>query len=67
MYVLHVGVNHILRGTKPNEIVDKLRLRCDQDAEELVATNRGKAIHATTMMTNAKVKRLCKDIRANYL
>ncbi|KAG0440008.1 hypothetical protein HPB47_016437 [Ixodes persulcatus] len=73
MYILHVGINNLLRGDKPEHVVECLQKRWSSRKSALTicsvpeVVTKGKEVHAVTMLLNAKLKSLCKKIRARYV
>ncbi|KAM7290239.1 hypothetical protein ISCGN_026886 [Ixodes scapularis] len=73
MYILHIGVNDILQGENPDSIVNRLQTRWSKRKSALAICSvpeidsRGKGLQAATMLLNAKLKRLCKVIRAKFI
>ncbi|KAG0411533.1 hypothetical protein HPB47_011337 [Ixodes persulcatus] len=73
MYTLHVGVNDILHGEQPAAIVEQLRLKWTDHKDALAICSipeiegRGKGIQAATMLPNAHLKKLCKDLKARFI
>ncbi|KAG0422491.1 hypothetical protein HPB47_001687 [Ixodes persulcatus] len=73
LYILHVGVNDILRGEQPDAIVERLRMKWTNRKASLAicsvpeSDRRGKRIHAATMLLNARLKQLCKSIKARFI
>ncbi|KAG0436727.1 hypothetical protein HPB47_017788 [Ixodes persulcatus] len=57
-------------GAQPDAIAERLRLKWTKRKDALVVCSipeiksRGKGIQATTMLLNAKLKKMCKDIKA---
>ncbi|CAN8002048.1 unnamed protein product, partial [Ixodes hexagonus] len=73
MYILHVGVNDILQGVQPDVIAERMRQKWANRKDALVVcsipeiNSRGKGIQAATMLLNAKLKKMCKDIKARFV
>ncbi|KAM7293689.1 hypothetical protein ISCGN_023287 [Ixodes scapularis] len=73
LYILQVGVNDILRGEQPEAIVERLRMKWTNRKASLAicsvpeSDRRGKRIHAATMLLNARLKQLCKSIKARFI
>ncbi|KAG0430107.1 hypothetical protein HPB47_023004, partial [Ixodes persulcatus] len=73
MYILHVGVNDILHGEQPAAIVEQLRLKWTDHKDALAICSipeiegRGKGIQAATMLLNAQLKKLCKNLKARFI
>ncbi|KAM7312695.1 hypothetical protein ISCGN_009600 [Ixodes scapularis] len=73
MYILHVGLNDVLKGEQPDTIIERLRLQWAKRKASLAICSvpeidgRGKELRATTMLLNAKLKQLCKRIRARFI
>ncbi|KAG0433166.1 hypothetical protein HPB47_020164 [Ixodes persulcatus] len=73
MYILHVGLNDVLKGEQPDTIIERLRLQWAKRKASLAICSvpeidgRGKEVRATTMLLNAKLKQLCKRIRARFI
>ncbi|KAM7301532.1 hypothetical protein ISCGN_017051 [Ixodes scapularis] len=73
MYILHVGINNLLRGDKPEDVVECLQKRWSSRKSALTicsvpeVVTKGKEVHAVTMLLNAKLKSLCKKIHARYV
>lgn len=73
MYILHLGVNDILNGDQPDTIVERLRLKWSDRRAALAICSvpeiegRGKEIQATTMLLNAKLKKLCKELKIRFI
>ncbi|KAG0423857.1 hypothetical protein HPB47_000388 [Ixodes persulcatus] len=73
MYILHVGVNNLLQGDHPDDIIESLRTRWTKRRAALCICSvpeirgRGKKLQAETMLLNAKLKTLCKSIKARFI
>ncbi|KAG0416587.1 hypothetical protein HPB47_006293 [Ixodes persulcatus] len=73
MYILHVGVNDIVHGEQPAAIVEQLRLKWTDHKDALAICSipeiegRGKGIQAATMLLNAQLKKLCKNLKARFI
>ncbi|KAG0417299.1 hypothetical protein HPB47_005726 [Ixodes persulcatus] len=73
MYILHLGVSDILHGEQPAATVEQLRLKWEdhKDAFAICSISdiegRGKGIQAATMLLNAQLKKLCKDLKARFI
>ncbi|KAG0413880.1 hypothetical protein HPB47_008964 [Ixodes persulcatus] len=73
LYTLHVGVNDILRGEQTDAIVERLRMKWTNRKASLAicsvpeSVRRGKRIHAATMLLNARLKQLCRSIKARFI
>ncbi|KAG0420622.1 hypothetical protein HPB47_003402 [Ixodes persulcatus] len=67
------GVNDILNGDQPDTIVERLRLKWSDRRAALAICSvpeiegRGKEIQATTMLLNAKLKKLCKELKIRFI
>ncbi|KAM7309737.1 hypothetical protein ISCGN_006729, partial [Ixodes scapularis] len=73
MYILHVGMNDLLQGHQPDAIVECLENKWRTRQGALVVcsipevTSRGKEMQAAAMLLNARLKKMCKKIRAKYV
>lgn len=73
MYILHLGVNDILNGDQPDTIVERLRLKWSDRRATLAICSvpeiegRGKEIQATTMLLNATLKKLFKELKIRFI
>ncbi|KAG0445686.1 hypothetical protein HPB47_018960 [Ixodes persulcatus] len=73
MYIIHVGINDLLKGHQPEDVVEVFRKRWSSRKASLTicsvpeVVSKGKAVQAATMMLNAKIKGLCRKIRARYV
>ncbi|KAM7307817.1 hypothetical protein ISCGN_011453 [Ixodes scapularis] len=73
MYIIHVGINDLLKGYQPENVVEVFRKRWSSRKASLTicsvpeVVSKGKAVQAATMMLNAKIKGLCRKIRARYV
>ncbi|KAM7285118.1 hypothetical protein ISCGN_032080 [Ixodes scapularis] len=73
MYILHVGLNDVLKGGLHDTIIDRLVLQCAKRKASLPICSvpeidgRGKELRATNMLLNANVKQLCRRISARFI
>ncbi|KAM7312718.1 hypothetical protein ISCGN_009623 [Ixodes scapularis] len=73
MYIIHVGINDLLKGHKPDDVVEVFHKRWSSRKASLTicsvpeVVSKGKVVQAATMMLNAKIKKLCRKIRARYV
>ncbi|KAG0422124.1 hypothetical protein HPB47_002046 [Ixodes persulcatus] len=73
MYIVHVGINDLLLGHQPDAIVEGLGNKWDKRQGALTVrfipeiTTRDKEIHAAAMLLNAKLRKVCRKIRAKYV
>ncbi|KAG0428030.1 hypothetical protein HPB47_024962 [Ixodes persulcatus] len=73
MYIIHVGINYLLKGHQPEDVVEVFRIRWSSRKASLTicpvpeVVSKGKAVQAATMMLNARIKGLCRMIRARYV
>ncbi|KAG0426526.1 hypothetical protein HPB47_026357 [Ixodes persulcatus] len=73
MYIIHVGINDLMKGHQPEDVVGVFRKRWRSRKASLTicsvpeVVSKGKAVQAATMMLNAKIKGLCRKIRARYV
>ncbi|CAN7988349.1 unnamed protein product, partial [Ixodes pacificus] len=73
MYILHVGLNDVLRGDQPDHVVETIRRKWSRRKAALAicsvpeVTSKGKVVQASVMLRNAKLKVLCKKIHAKFV
>lgn len=73
MYILHVGLNDVLRGDQPDHVVEIIRRNWSRRKAALAVcsvpevTCKGKVVQASVMLLNAKLKVLCKKIHARFV
>ncbi|KAM7301325.1 uncharacterized protein ISCGN_016844 [Ixodes scapularis] len=73
MYIVHVGINDLLLGHQPDAIVEGLENKWGKRQSALTVcsipevTTRGREIQAAAMLLNAKLRKMCKKIRAKYV
>ncbi|KAG0413370.1 hypothetical protein HPB47_009476 [Ixodes persulcatus] len=73
MYILHVGMQDLLQGQQPDDIVECLEKKwCFRQVALTVCsvpevTSRGKETQAAAMMLNSRLRKMCKRIHAKYV
>ncbi|KAM7313852.1 hypothetical protein ISCGN_003639 [Ixodes scapularis] len=73
MYILHVGMQDLLQGQQPDDIVESLEKKwCFREVALTVCsvpevTSRGKETQAAAMMLNSRLRKMCKKIHAKYV
>ncbi|KAM7313935.1 hypothetical protein ISCGN_003722 [Ixodes scapularis] len=73
MYILHVGMQDLLQGQQPDDIIESLEKKwCFREVALTVCsvpevTSRGKETQAAAMMLNSRLRKMCKKIHAKYV
>ncbi|KAG0434054.1 hypothetical protein HPB47_019380 [Ixodes persulcatus] len=73
MYILHVGMEDLLHGKQPDDIVECLEKKwCFRQVALTVCsvpevTSRGKETQAAAVMLNSRLRKMCKKIHAKYV